>query len=469
MKFNNARKCIIPFVVTGILLPIFALSGCYDSGPGYGVTTGGMNSGSGSVKTFNATDLTDNSNYTVSANLVYNGTYCKVYKDSSDTYMTNSTAKAMGQEFDNKIYSKMISAFGAASDVDGDEKITLLVLDIKDGGSSTSYVAGYFDPVNEYTTTDAAQTIYSNECDMLYMDSNPGVNYPATFKQTMAHEFQHLIDFNQKVFIQGSTTGFDTWIDEGLSSAAEKIYSGSQVQDKVDYFNTDSYHDIVNGQRFIAWDKGTYNSVLGNYSTVYLFFQWLNIQSANDYSIYKVIMNSDSDNYLAVYSAKNYLTGFSGTSFSDMLRDWNIANLLCASSGLYGYKGAIATTVHYINDSSDNSSYVSGSTRDMMAGECIYTKITSSYTPASKTSITAAGVDTSSGVIDKTGTVYYGDVLLVYTTAATDSSTTYTTGSLPARVTSVSVLKSIRESSDQVTKRYPVDRVFKYNGMNFQK
>lgn len=276
MKSKDAGKCITALLLSGLIIMLSAFSGCSDddvyrrtddvtggdtgdgtgsgAGDGGGDETGdGTSGGTGGAAdtvndgTFYATNLTNGAAYAVTADIVYNGTRCKVYKDRNDTGMNANAAAAMGQEFDNNIYGLMVNTFGTASDVDGDGKITILVLDIKDGGSDTSYVAGYFDPVNEFDSATSAETRYSNERDMLYMDSNPGADYPSAFKETMAHEFQHLISFNQKVFVQGSETGFDAWIDEGLSSAAERIYTGSQITDKIDYFNTGYSSDIAKG------------------------------------------------------------------------------------------------------------------------------------------------------------------------------------------------------------------------------
>ena len=462
MKLENFKKNSISWICIG--WACLALNACLSPD----------DPGNSNLATFNAKDMSISSypNYVVKARLVYSGTYCKVYKDRSDSYMSDNDSIAMGREFDNNIYEKIVSAFGTPCDVDKNGKIILLILDIKDGNSDSSYYAGYFDPTNEFNASAANGTQYSNECDMLYMDSNPGADYPSTFKETMAHEFQHLIDFNQKFFVQHSTTGFDTWINEGMSSAAEKIYSGAQIQDRIDYFNKDQYHDIARGQRFIAWERGDYK-LMGNYSTVYLFFQWLNIQSENDYSIYKVIMNSDYDNCQAVYdAAKSHLTDLPAavSSFPDLLREWSIANLLCQNSGIYGYKEEISTTVHYINYNTDNPSYSSVSGRNMLPGECIYAKITDSFTLAAAASnISGSGVNTSSPYdIDNTGTVYSGDVLVIYNTTSSDSATVSSTGSLPGEVASVSRSKSV-VISDSAARKFPVDKVLKFDGINFGK
>jgi hypothetical protein len=462
MNIKKTAKSFRAILVSSIILSLFALTAC------------GSDDSSGAPGTinFNATDFTDDSNYVVTADLAYEGKYCWVYKDRSDTYMDDSTARAMGQEFDANIYSKIVSSFGTPSDVDGNDRIILLILDIRDGGAGGSYVAGYFSAINEFDSDDYVETRYSNECDMLYMDSNPGASYPDTFKETMAHEFQHLIDFNQKVFVQGSSTGFDTWIDEGMSSAAEKIYSGAQITDKITYFNSDPNHDIILGQRFIAWGRGAGYSVLGNYSTVYLFFQWLNIQSDNDNSIYKIIMNNSYDDYRAVWAAKSELSEFGGYSFAHLMRDWHIANLLCDDTGIYGYKNEIAITVgsnHYFNNTAINTSYSSGDTRFMLPGECIYLN-TTDYPLPDTANIDAAGVDTSNGdIVTDIAGGYSGDVLVVYNTSSVDSSTTSETGVLPNTVTlPASAMKSMKTLST-AGKVYPIDKVIRLKDMKNMK
>jgi len=57
-------------------------------------------------------------------------------------------------EFDTNIYPADTSNFGSEPNpgIDNDPLITILLLNIRDGlsGASSSYVAGYFDPGNEY-------------------------------------------------------------------------------------------------------------------------------------------------------------------------------------------------------------------------------------------------------------------------------------------------------------------------------
>ena len=60
----------------------------------------------------------------------------------------------------------------------------------------------------------------------------------------------------------------DTWINEGLSSAAEYVYKGSHITDKINYYNADPNTYIAQGLNFLTW-----LNYYENYSTVYLFFQ----------------------------------------------------------------------------------------------------------------------------------------------------------------------------------------------------
>lgn len=444
MRFRNVKNSFKSVLISGIILSLFIITAC-----------GSDSGGSSDAKTFKAYNMVTNAVYTVTAALVYDGTYCKVYRENgSENYMSDATATVIGEEFDGNIFDKINDNFGAPSDVDGDGKITLLVLDIKDGFSGTGgFVAGYFDPINEFDTSSYPD---SNEADMLYMDCNPSVAGSDGFNETMAHELQHLVNFNEKVFVQGSSTGFDTWINEGMSSAAEKIYSGAQIQWKIDYYNDDENLDIVRGQNFVNWGDTYYNSDLGNYATVYLFFQWLSIHGGGD-SVYKKIMDNTSDTYQAVYDEMAVATGCA--DFSELLRSWFIANELQDPSTLYGYgAGFPSITVHYFNDL---PSYPS--TWVLNAGEGIYFDNTGgSHTITMSAPIDYAGIDTFLVDTDFGGDDYDGDVLLCYNMNGSKGSSGGTTGTLPNKLpaSSSKILKSV----SAVNRIYPIDVVFNHEG-----
>ncbi|MBP7495319.1 MAG: hypothetical protein KA771_07475, partial [Spirochaetales bacterium] len=137
----------------------------------------------------------------------------------------------------------------------------------------------------------------------------------------------------------------DTWINEGLSSAAEYLYLDSHIQWKIDYFNQmgepgseyESYNPLTDanlwGQYFVSW--GVWGDPLVNYSTVYLFFQWLRIQGGGP-EIYRSILIDSAVDAGAVVHAFNTKTGGSW-DWKYLFRTWLFANLLNNSTGLYGY------------------------------------------------------------------------------------------------------------------------------------
>ncbi|MDF2909709.1 MAG: hypothetical protein K0Q56_589, partial [Sporolactobacillus laevolacticus] len=173
----------------------------------------------------------------INATLAYSGTHANIWVNNDQ--ISSDDAKKLGEQFDSSIYSSDVNTFGTPSDVDGNGKINIVCYDIQDGfDGNGGYVAGYFDPNDLTDGTD------SNHSDILYIDTYPAMGtgsikdvteaYP-----TLAHEFQHLINFNQNVLVE-KQNAMDTWMDEGLAMAAEQVYTQVPLEDEIDYYNADS-------------------------------------------------------------------------------------------------------------------------------------------------------------------------------------------------------------------------------------
>lgn len=387
--------------------------------------------------------------YKVQATKITEGTYCVIYLENANKdKITTTQVENIKNEFDNTIYTNIKNNFGDPSDVDGNGKITLLLLDIKDGFdpvTSDSYVAGYFDPNQDFDDP------YSNKMDMLYMDLYPHFTSGTLqdFYNTIAHEFQHLINFNETYFVQNSGVYFDTWINEGMSSAAEKINQDSQIVWKINTYKSSS--TIVSGRNFLYWSGS-----LDNYTSVYLFFQWLSIQASNGDAIYKTIMLNSSANtdYLAVLNAATLkLTNFSGSTWSDLLGSWFAANILLNSSGLYGY-GTADTT----NFSNLVTSFYSSSTASLRPGYGVYCTMTPPYSISPSGDINYLSVDTTIGSVDFT-TPYSGDYLIAYNINGNAGGSSVTTDTLPAIVSQQS-LSTMRSLGSPINISHPIDKVF---------
>ncbi len=283
----------------------------------------------GSNRYFNVFDFDKFIEYKIQAQLLYTGKKVNVW--GYDKSFTKEHAKMLGDEFDNKIYSAVTDNFGTESDVDGDGKINILCYDIKDGFKySGGYIAGYF------YSRDLYDAPGSNRSEIFYIDTYPTMGLDSkkdvtAAYGTLAHEFQHMVNFNQNVLVEGGKE-MDPWLDEGLAMAAEQIYTGSVLKDRIDYYN--SSYSVTNGHSLLYWDD--YGDVLANYSLSYLFAQYVKVQSKQGDAIFKEIIRDSNNNYKAVEkAAKKYMDP--KLTFGKLMTNFRAALLLKEKSGKYGF------------------------------------------------------------------------------------------------------------------------------------
>jgi hypothetical protein len=364
--------------------------------------------GEGSVITgkFWANNFSDSSFYKVDAQMLAENDLCCVWAEKGSG-VTEATAQKVASAYMNDIYVKMLKTFGymiqfkdekgkikkldtvqfinwLAKGEKSDGKLTILLLDIKDNykpGVDESYVAGYFWAGNLYENSRLSEKV-SNECDMIYVDTYPGIPGSKESNETLAHEMQHLMNFAGSV-ARGTLT--DLWIDEGLSATAEWAYSEKHSAQRLGCYNTDVSGLLSLGNNFFVWGnrigegagKNKY-AVLDDYSTVYLFFQWLRLQSKED--IYWKISSSEDYDFNAVINAFNDTVSDSGTKYTasdwdTMLKDWLAANYFRSSSGRYGYGNETLLNeikIHYAPGGSQT-------TVSLFPGEGVYSNVEGSF------------------------------------------------------------------------------------------
>ncbi|MEJ2105671.1 MAG: hypothetical protein P8X47_14015, partial [Ignavibacteriaceae bacterium] len=146
-----------------------------------------------------ANDFTGGSDYSVASTCRAVGTHCYVFvaDDVWGTYVDSNAVAAVVNDFDNQtpanpnkgIFQADVDTFGDPPDVDGDPRIIILILDIRDGYSgSGGYIAGYFDPANETRGAGQAAEIYFMDANPTNLKTTTGLNNALS---TAAHEFQH--------------------------------------------------------------------------------------------------------------------------------------------------------------------------------------------------------------------------------------------------------------------------------------
>ncbi len=400
--------------------------------------------------------------YDCPSTLLAMGEHCAVYAEDFST-VTPKNAAAIADEFDRNIFGKIQDGFGKEADVDANGRVILLLLDIKDGYKGTgAYAAGYFIPLDQFAKITEPK---SNECDMLYIDIYPSEVETPKFYQSIAHEFQHLINWSQTFPVTG--TEQDTWINEGLSSGAEYMYAGTQIQWKIDYYNEDPAGTIRKGNNFFVWygsgswedsngDGFTEGDVLANYATVYMFFQWLQIHAGSNTGIYKAILSSTHRDYKSVTEAASAEIDVSFGDWATLLGTWMTANILSTPSGFTGYGGQIAAFQRPFGNSGD-------ATGEFNPGEGVYSmKSNEGITPpeGSGQNIRYIGIDSASGVMDWNAP-YEGDMALVLnanTNIAGEPETGYISGS--GALVAGSIRPSVMSSLWALPSSGPVDFQF---------
>jgi len=222
-------------------------------------------------------------------------------------------------EFEEKIYPTLTSTFGfeAKPGIDNDERITILIHPmIEEAG-------GYFNSGDGYPKL---QNPKSNEREMVYLNSQH-IEKPGA-KSFLAHEFMHLITFNQKELLRNVSE--EIWLNEARSEAAitllgyDEIYEGSNLQRRVRDFLTRPHDSLTEWLNEKA-----------DYGVANLFTQYL----VDHYGV-KILADSLHSSKVGISSINEALAknGFK-EDFSQIFTDWTIAVLVnnCNLSPKYCY------------------------------------------------------------------------------------------------------------------------------------
>ncbi|AEF82348.1 fibronectin type III domain-containing protein [Leadbettera azotonutricia] len=424
---------------------------------------------------FWAADLTaEGSFYKTWAKKAKTGQHCIVYAEISD-YTNNAPeinselAGKIANEFDNNIYGKITGAFGAPRDVDSNNKVILLMLDIQDGydgKTSNAYTAGFFYEIDMLLNDE-----HSNKADMLYIDTWPakvGIseNMSQTYS-TMAHELQHLINFSLHRGASPGKNAMDLWIDEGLASAAEYIYGGSQ-KDRIEYFKQDPFGSIVQGNNFFVWEDEWIDDILANYATDYLFFQWLRIHASNDVEIYKNIINSSETDYRAVTQAASSRINNSLSDWNTLLSTWYAANLICSNNAnkYVGYKGQIR--YNDLNTKELPNDYRKTHHWNLAPGEGVFSPLASSLTLPSGApygnNIRYAVINKTAETINSAPPASGGNYLLTFNT---NTNSTSNSNSEIGYVTNIELSEDTARAALPSGEAYTPPQLYEWDGARY--
>ena len=172
---------------------------------------------SGSTRKFVFPSFQNRPKVTITALLVATSERANAYVDLIDVgRMSNDSIRAQVDRFSETTYPIVTTAIGAPSDVDNDGKVDFLYTNrVNPDGSIFGAAAFFYAP----SLLPVNQGGDGNLSDMFYIDPDTD---PRRMDAVLAHEFQHLISFNQRVLLRNGQPE-DVWLNEGLSHLCEDL------------------------------------------------------------------------------------------------------------------------------------------------------------------------------------------------------------------------------------------------------
>ena len=277
----------------------------------------------GFQRPFFAIDFARNQQYTINATLRASGSHCYIFVEDAEwrENVTALTVQTIQRAFDTAtpadprrgIYDILTDDLGSPPDVDGNQKVILLFLDIREIGTRNT-TAGYFMPIDQQRGILHHPTLgplRSNEADILYLNSN---NLPANswvIQAVIAHELQHLIHWRH-------SPNEEIWIDEGCADYAA-FQCGYDLNQHIAAFQKTPNISLTD------WSQMSQTHLLAHYGAAFLFMQYLHDHYGGTQTVAAIV--------------KNRLDGIMGIThtlavrgmpkkFSDIFSDWKVANYL---------------------------------------------------------------------------------------------------------------------------------------------
>ncbi|MEX2527550.1 MAG: hypothetical protein WEA09_07920 [Gemmatimonadota bacterium] len=139
--------------------------------------------------------------------------------------------EAFASEFDDAIYPVVTQAFGSPSNLNGHGRVVILLtpqVNRLTPRGSDSFVGGFFfglDLLRGRTGSNEGEIFYAlvPDPDAEFGDPRDAVLVSRVLPAILAHEFQHMIHFNQRVLLGGALVPEALWLSEGLAQVAEDL------------------------------------------------------------------------------------------------------------------------------------------------------------------------------------------------------------------------------------------------------
>ena len=153
-----------------------------------------------------------------------------VDRDAPAGGFTDADLQGLADRFDDAIHPEVINAFGAESDLDGNERVAVLftpAVNALTPRGAGGFVAGFFygiDLLPDREGSNGGEVFYSLVPDPsgVYSDPRSRDAVMAVTPAVLAHEFQHMVHFNQRVLVREAPAAEALWLGEAMAQFAEE-------------------------------------------------------------------------------------------------------------------------------------------------------------------------------------------------------------------------------------------------------
>ncbi len=239
----------------------------------------------------------------VTGEAVYVGDHAAIYLDlnAPPGGMTQEDLTELGTLFDQELYDVDTRAFGSESDIDEDGVVAILMSPVVNAltpatDCSSAIITGFFFAID--IDPGLVDDERSNQAEVFYTivpDPTGSVRCPLTpgfvkrqVPVTFAHEFQHMISFNQHVLVRGGNVEL-LWLNEAMSHLGEEL-AAQRFRDlgDEDRFSQFVFANLSNAYRYLE-APGLFYTIpsmgtgsLEERGSAWLFLRWLVDQFGNE-------------------------------------------------------------------------------------------------------------------------------------------------------------------------------------------
>jgi len=276
----------------------------------------------------------------ITATLEFIGGNTLLYVDNAAPQggLTAADIEFLGETYDRRLYNVDVDYFGEPTDVDGNEKVIILLTPTVNGlteRGANGVVVGFFFGLDLFSpnASGCSECAFSNGSEVFYgvvPDPNGDFSDPRTREYAnrvlpgvMVHETQHMIDFRYQIFENTPPTVETLWLSEALAHAAEEL-AGDAVYDAGDL----DLADVLYGSNFGRADNylaapdsfsltaTTGNGELGERGGWWLFLRWV-AEQYGDF-VFRSLTQSASNGVANVEAQ-------TGESFFRLFADFTVA------------------------------------------------------------------------------------------------------------------------------------------------